>query len=284
MRRAWTHAVASFMLLFALGNLTRAEEAPKEEAPAAEAPAEDAPPAARPSEDRPVKAIERALIISIDGGRPDMLLRAETPNLRKLLKAGSFTFWAQTVPASVTLPSHTSMLTGVDPEKHGVNWNEDLPAGSPRVDPKVPTIFEVAKAHGLKTAMVAGKTKFDTLAKVGVVDHAWIKSAGDEQVGDAAVQMIREQSPDVLFVHFPSCDGAGHGHGWGSPQQIQAAETVDRQLGKLLDVVDQGKTLIIISADHGGAGRSHGADDPRSRHIPWIAAGPGLRKEYDLTR
>jgi hypothetical protein len=38
-----------------------------------------------------------------------------------------------------------------------------------------------------------------------------------------------------------------------------------------------------VSADHGGAGKSHGADDPRSRFIPWIAVGPGVCANVDLT-
>ena len=29
---------------------------------------------------------------------------------------------------------------------------------------------------------------------------------------------------------------------------------------------------------------AHGPDDARSRHIPWIASGPGIRRNYDLTR
>jgi arylsulfatase A-like enzyme len=28
----------------------------------------------------------------------------------------------------------------------------------------------------------------------------------------------------------------------------------------------------------------HGPNDPRSRHIPWIVVGPGVRANYDLTR
>jgi hypothetical protein len=46
---------------------------------------------------------------------------------------------------------------------------------------------------------------------------------------------------------------------------------------------DRAHTAIILSADHGGAGRTHGADDARSRHIPWILSGPGIRKNFDLT-
>src|SRR5205823_2679745 len=32
-----------------------------------------------------------------------------------------------------------------------------------------------------------------------------------------------------------------------------------------------------------GAGKGHGPDDARSRHIPWIIHGPGIRKGLDLT-
>ncbi len=42
-------------------------------------------------------------------------------------------------------------------------------------------------------------------------------------------------------------------------------------------------TFILLSADHGGQGRGHGAEDARSRHIPWIANGPGIRQNLDLT-
>lgn len=38
-----------------------------------------------------------------------------------------------------------------------------------------------------------------------------------------------------------------------------------------------------IAADHGGFGKTHGPDDPRARPIPWIAVGPGVKKNIDLT-
>jgi hypothetical protein len=34
---------------------------------------------------------------------------------------------------------------------------------------------------------------------------------------------------------------------------------------------------------NGGAGDDHGGTDPRSRTIPWIIAGPGVKKGLDLT-
>src|SRR4051794_18280556 len=127
-------------------------------------------PTSRPA--RPVPEIERALLISIDGCRPDLLLRANTPNVRKLMESGSFTLWARTIPAAITLPAHASMLTGVTPEKHGITWNKEV--DDPAIArPRVPTIFEVAMHAGLSTGLVAGKSKFDAFGQVGHVDQAW---------------------------------------------------------------------------------------------------------------
>ena len=239
--------------------------------------------------ERPVPAIQRAVVISIDGLRPDVALRAKMPNLRHLYETGSFTFWARTTALSITLPSHTSMLTGVTPERHGITWNSDLKFAEP-VYPNAATLFQVAKKAGYTTAMAAGKSKFAILNRPGTID--WVSIAPtvtseDEEVTAHAVEMIRDHQPQVLFIHLPSADGVGHAIGWGTPDQIAAVERADACIGQVLAALDEqkltGSTFILLTADHGGAGRNHGPDDPRSRHIPWIANGPGIRKNLDLT-
>jgi len=238
---------------------------------------------------RPIPAIHGVVIISVDGLRPDLALRADTPNIHALFNSGSYSFWARTTAESVTLPSHTSMLTGVQPIKHGIQWNSDLPLLHP-VYPAFPTIFELAKQAGYTTAMVAGKSKFINLARPGSLDWQFIPdttTVEDPVVADQAVKIILDDQPQVLFVHFPSVDTAGHAYGWSSPQQIKAIEGADASIGRVLWALDQrnlrGSTFIIVTADHGGAGRTHGPDDARSRHIPWIAVGPGIRRGLDLT-
>ncbi len=42
--------------------------------------------------------------------------------------------------------------------------------------------------------------------------------------------------------------------------------------------------MVVISSDHGGAGLTHGPNDPRSLSIPWIVTGPGVRRGYDLAQ
>jgi hypothetical protein len=259
---------------------------------AAAAAAAETEPTTKPQ--RPVPEIEHALLISIDGCRPDILLRAKTPNVHKLIESGSFTFWARTIPAAITLPAHASMLTGVTPEKHGITWNRQV-EDADVARPKVPTIFELAMRRGLSTGMVAGKSKFDGFGQVGHIGQSWVKAAKDDQVAEAAVQMIANYGPDLMFIHFPGADQAGHGTGWASPQQVAALEKIDVQLGKVLAALDEhhlrDKTVILLTSDHGGAGRGHGLsgggappDDPRSQHIPWIISGPGIRKNYDLSQ
>ena len=238
---------------------------------------------------RPIPQIQHVVIVSVDGLRPDLALRANTPNIHALFNAGSYSFWARTTAESVTLPSHTSMLTGVEPIKHGIQWNSDLPLTHP-VYPLFPTLFELAKQAHYTTAMAAGKSKFINLAKPGSLDWQFIPDSPkieDPEVTAQAVRMILDHQPDLLFVHFPSVDNVGHAYGWSSPQQMAAIEGADYAIGRILDALDQrhlrDSTFILVTSDHGGAGLMHGPDDPRSRHIPWIAVGPGIRRGLDLT-
>ena len=250
------------------------------------------------------RAESRVLLISIDGLRPDVALRADMPNLRGLMARGCFTFWATTTPAAITLPSHTSMLTGVTIERHGISGNDDEAAADQVL--LVPTIFDLAKAAGISTGMASGKSKF--ILYDPPIDHAWHPnskpakkknkageiisySAGvvvkDGETADHAVEIIHQFSPRFMFVHFGYNDSIGHANGWGSIPQVNGLAKTDAALGRVLDAVkDSGvfdDTVVILSADHGGAGRVHGAKIEPSKYIPWIIAGPGIRKNVDLS-
>ncbi len=239
---------------------------------------------------RPIPAIKRVMVVSVDGLRPDLALRADTPTMHALMQAGAFTLWAQTTESSITLPSHVSMLTGVTPKKHKIDWNAEVPAGRDPY-PAVPTLFELAKSSGYSTGLSTGKKKFTTLARPGVLDWSFITElpkTDDKMVAVKACEIVEDHQPQVMFVHFPGADAAGHGKGWASPEQMAAIHDIDGFLGQIIATAKKAKTfdetLLIVTADHGGQGRVHGPGDPRSRHIPWIVVGPGVRANYDLTR
>jgi predicted AlkP superfamily pyrophosphatase or phosphodiesterase len=235
---------------------------------------------------KPVAAIDRVLIISIDGLRPDLALRAQAPTLRKLCSEGSFTFWAETAPEAYTLPCHVSMLTGTSTEKHGVSWNEYIEQSYPNV----PTLFEVAHRGGYSTAMVSGKMKFIVFTKPGTLDYQYYppeEPVSDMEVAIQAVGFIRTHRPRVTFVHLPGVDTVGHESGWGSSQQIAAIKLADAAVERVLSVAGESglnkSTLILLTADHGGAAKAHLSNDPRAGFIPWIASGPGIRKNFDMS-
>ena len=248
--------------------------------------AQNSPPAAKPA--RPYADVDHVVIISMDGMRPDRLLLANMPTVRGLIARGAYSFWARTTAVSITLPSHVSMLTAVTPRKHGIEWNRDLPLKEP-VYPNVPTIFEMARRAGYTTAMATGKSKFAAVNKPGTIQYLYLPAEDDDSNDNAvaaAEKLIAEHQPEVLFVHLPEVDLRGHKYGWASAEQFAAIERTDGHIKRILDAIALAglaeHTVVFLTSDHGGAGKTHGPDDPRSRHIPWIVTGPHV-KHGDLT-
>ena len=237
---------------------------------------------------RPLTAVERVVIISIDGLRPDCLVRADAPVLHGLRREGASTLAARSVAAASTLPAHVSMLTGVEPRKHGIEWNGDPPAGRSGY-PAVPAIFELATRAGYRTAFIAGKPKLAVLARPGTVAFAAIlggDAGTDANVSAAAVQMIEEHRPDLLFIHFPGADAVGHATGWGSPGQLAAIAAIDVNIGAILSALERTglrrSTVVIVTADHGGEALAHGGQGVASQMVPWLVVGPGVHAGRDL--
>ncbi len=229
--------------------------------------------------------VNHVFIISIDGGKPAVLLESKMPTLFSLARKGAFTWDAQTIKPSITLVSHTSMLTGVDPAKHHILWNGYDPS---KGVVQVPTVFSLAKKADpkLQTSMIFGKEKFIHLTIPGSLDTFALGSYQSLQEADIAAAMIRTNKPNLCFIHFAAGDGAGHGHGWGSPEQIAAFADVDKGLKTIMTAIRKAgfekDSVVIISADHGGHDKTHGTDSPEDMTIPWVAYGKGVRAGFQI--
>ncbi len=265
---------------------------------------------------------ERVLIVSIDGLRPDAIEAANAATLKGLIARGAYCATAQTIRPSVTLPSHTSMLTGLDAPRHEVYWNSYHRGYLPH-----PTVFSVVAQCGRKSAMLFAKDKFHFLANPKCVDYVVGPPAPDrapppEDYRDPAQQedLIRRQReaalhPDerhttagdlahafsaawprnafaLTFLHFREPDEIGHRRGWMSPEYLEAVAAVDRALGLVTATVEQNggfeKTALIVTSDHGGSGRDHYwfLQPMQTEHltIPWICVGPGIRPGLRIER
>ncbi len=228
------------------------------------------------------------IVVSIDGLRPDAIDHS-TRTLRHLSREGTVARQAQTITHSSTLPSHAAMLSGFDVDRHGLDFNAYRPDNG-RI--RVPSVFSLARARGLSTTLVVGKRKLEHILHEGDAELFRIGGIFCHRVNAIAVPNLASARAGVHFVHYSDVDAAGHRHGWMSPRYHQAVHRVDRCLGELVQALrmrgDLDRTLLVVTADHGGHGRSHGSERQSDMRIPWIAWGgaarSGARVEHVDTR
>ena len=81
-------------------------------------------------------------------------------------------------------------------------------------------------------------------------------------------------------------DETGHKYGHGTPEYYKAVSEADVVVGKIVKAVKSAgieeSTVIMIIADHGGIGKGHGGTTPQEINVPFIIAGPGIKKGYTL--
>ncbi|MBA3949558.1 MAG: sulfatase-like hydrolase/transferase [Acidobacteria bacterium] len=218
------------------------------------------------------------LIVTIDTLRADALSSyggpAATPNLDRLAAAGArFTFAHS--HAVVTLPSHTSILTGLLPYEHGMRDNSGF-----RVPDGTETIATRLKAAGFATGAFVGgfplTKRFGLTPGFDVYDDQM-----PELTGASAVSMPERRADEVVsratawigaqpgrffsWVHVfdphspyepPSPHAAAHA---AQPYYGEVAWT-DQALGPLFAALASlpRNTLVVITADHGESLGEHG--------------------------
>ncbi len=107
------------------------------------------------------------LLISIDGLRPGDVLEADKrglalPNLRRFLTQGAHASGVTGVLPTLTYPSHTTLMTGVSPGKHGIVSNNSFDPMQINQggwywyaqDVKVPMLWDAAAKAGLSTGNI----------------------------------------------------------------------------------------------------------------------------------
>jgi predicted AlkP superfamily pyrophosphatase or phosphodiesterase len=123
------------------------------------------------------------ILISIDGMKPEAVLDASShglklPNLTKMMHDGVYSTGVTGVLPTLTYPSHTTILTGVSPAKHGIYSNTTFDPLNQNEqgwywyteDIKVPTLWDAAHAAGLKTANVYWPVSVGTSAIHAPID------------------------------------------------------------------------------------------------------------------
>ncbi|MBI4790347.1 MAG: alkaline phosphatase family protein [Chloroflexi bacterium] len=225
---------------------------------------------------------QQVLIVVVDALRADTSRMMPTVNL---LRATGADRTARVGQPSFSLPGWTVIGTGAWQEQSGVTLNfydKDI---------KVDTLFEAAKRKGLTTALVAeGPNWWKRLYTRGVdilldfpdPEHPFTDLAAvrrqDDAIEAAARQVLRENKPNLMLVHFIEPDDAGHGQGAASDAYKQAVLTADARIARLVAAMDLSQATVFVTGDHGMLDRGgHGGWEPEVTTVPIVAAGKGIK-------
>lgn len=238
---------------------------------------------------RPLAApASRVVLVSVDGLRADALERWNTPTLRRLASEGAHADCAVTVTPALTAPAHLSLLSGVRPEAHGVYSDVlDVTPQMATLDP----IFRYAARQGRRATAYMSREgplgEFERALACRLafgLDSLHLTSPESRSVVDAALPSLVDPTLDLVFLHFPDPDVAGHRKGWGSPEYGAAVAAADAALSRVIDAVDASKTgtLVVVTSDHGGGGAwgpyQHGSGSPEDVNIPLILWGSSVAR------
>lgn len=221
------------------------------------------------------------VFVMIDGLRPDAIGPAHCPNLRAMQSRGAWTLQARSTLPSITLPCHMTIFHSVPPARHGITTNDWHPMARP-----VPGLVEVAKRYGKRCAFVHNWEPLRDLNRPETLEFSYFRNnlysyEGDDLLTDVAIDYLRQDRPDFLFLYLGTVDIAGHVFGWMSDEYLRQAERQDGNLGRVLDSLPAG-THVLVQADHGGHDRMHGTDLPEDITIPWLVMGSQIRAGHEI--
>jgi predicted AlkP superfamily pyrophosphatase or phosphodiesterase len=242
---------------------------------------------------KPEFHINHVIVVGIDGMGGNAIINAETPYIDSLIKYGSYTLNARAVLPTSSSPNWASMIMGAGPEQHGItsnNWEKSdhkLPPVEIGPGGIFPTVFSVIKSGDQNTinGAIYQWKDFGRLFEKEFVDYD-TSAFSEIRTTELACDFIRKQKPTFCFIHIDHVDGAGHKWGYDSERYYEGVERADLLIGKIKKaVIEAGisdKTIIIISADHGGLGKGHGGEPMNEVEIPVILTGPVIKQGYKI--
>jgi len=237
--------------------------------------------------------VEHVVVIGCDGFGAVGFTPDNTPVLHGLMREGAYTLHARGVMPTSSSPNWASMIMGAGPEQHGVTSNE-WETNKFEIAPTVqgsagffPTIFSALREQRpqAKIAVIHDWDGFGRLVEP-TAPNILENHKGSPNTAKRAIEVIRQEKPTFLFIHFDDVDHAGHTYGWKSPEYFQAVAQIDGLIGQVLQAIsDAGireHTVVLMTADHGGKGKSHGGPTMEELEIPWIISGPGIRRGHEI--
>jgi Type I phosphodiesterase / nucleotide pyrophosphatase len=239
---------------------------------------------------RSIFAAQPLVVISVDGLDNRYLTEADQrglkiPTLRKLMREGQYSRGVVGVVPTITWPSHTTILTGVDPVVHGIlgNWRPPgdryldysqiqspnligaahgaglsiaaitwpVTVGAP-VDWNLPEFFRLRRGGDMDLRSVESKaTPPDLVAKIAADCPAFAQQWMDDRIRTmAALWILQHEKPRLMLLHLVDLDSEEHDNAPFTREAYATLEHSDQLIGEIMAVLPAGTALAVVS-DHG---------------------------------
>ncbi len=244
------------------------------------------------------------VVVCIDGGDPEYMDAGVNdgiiPNIESFMKDG-FSAVARGSMPSFTCPNNMSIVTGTEPEEHGISGNFylDRESGEPVVmtGPELlrkRSIMSEFSRHGAKVVSITAKDKLrqqlqkDMDLTGGSVslssqyaDRCTIEENGIDNalefvgqplpdmysaelslfVLDAGIKLLEDRRPDILYLSLT--DFIQHAHAPNAPVANQFYKDLDSRFGRLREL----GAIVALTADHGMGDK---ADEDGNPNVIWL--------------
>jgi arylsulfatase A-like enzyme/Tfp pilus assembly protein PilF len=248
--------------------------------------------------ERPVVERPSILLVTLDTTRADAIgpeaKNVETPSFNALVPQG-MRFRAAYCAVPQTLPSHTSMMTGLYAGGHGVHENARHLADA------TPLLAERLHTAGYRTA--AFISAFALAKRFGLARgfDVWDEDFGAnraernaQETTDRALAFLRQQpasQPLFLWVHYwdphyPYTPPEPFRTKYAANPYHGEVAFMDQQLGRLVAAFQQSAhkpVAMIFVGDHGEGLGEHGEQQhgnlmyQATMHVPLLLVGPGVK-------
>ena len=215
------------------------------------------------------------VLLSFDGFRYDYLDRYPAPSFARLLAKGVRA--DELIPAfpSKTFPNHYTIVTGLDPQHHGLVANRFF-------DPARNASYGMSDTLSVRDGTwYNGEPVWVTAERQGMVAAAYFWPGSEADIGGLRPTRVKpydgrvpnadrvdtvlswltlpaNERPHFATLYVSRIDDAGHRFGPEAPETGDAVREVDAVLGRLLDGLERanvgpGGIELIVVSDHGMA-------------------------------